>query len=279
MTQKKMKTIKFWKMSGSGNDFVVIDNRKKVITSSAAATWAKRLCFRQEGVGADGLLLLEPSRTADFRMVYYNADGSRASMCGNGARCMAWFARQHKAVGNRFTFETDAYPVNAVVDGDDVIITLADAKDYRPKLSLQVGAQTLDADFLNTGVPHLVVYVSDVKGVNVATLGRALRYHDAFAPKGTNVNFVQRLGPSRLQIRTYERGVEGETLACGTGVTASAIAAVLRNQVKAPVHCLTAGGDTLKVRLTPHLDNTAQVSSDVSLEGPVRLTFKGEVYV
>ena len=130
---------------------------------------------------------------------------------------------------------------------------------------------------VNTGVPHLVVFVPHVKTVDVPALGRELRYHKAFAPKGANVNFVQKLGPHRLQVRTYERGVEGETLACGTGVTASAIAAVLQHKVKGPVQCVTAGGDTLTVHLTPHRNDPMHVASAITLEGPVRLTFKGEV--
>jgi diaminopimelate epimerase len=295
-----MKKIPFWKMSGSGNDFVLIDNRKKIINGNAPA-WARRLCFRQEGVGADGLLLLEKASpvqrpkfksktrqpwisdfglaTPLFRMVYYNADGSRAGMCGNGARCMAWFAHQHKAAGDQFTFETDAYPVSAIVKGDRVRVTLADAKEYRANISLAVGSKTIRAVFLNTGVPHLVVFVPRVKNVDVAVLGRALRYHKVFAPAGANVNFVQIVGPRRISVRTYERGVEGETLACGTGVAAGAIAAVLENKAKGPVQCVTAGGAMLTVHLTPHPHNAAHAASDITLEGSVRLTFKGEVHV
>jgi len=267
--------IKFWKMSGSGNDFVVLDNRRKMLRGSLSAL-AKRLCFRQEGVGADGLLVLERSRRADFRMLYFNADGSRASMCGNGARCMAWFAHAHKAVGKRFIFETDAYLVHATVKGNLVRISLADAKGYAPQVSIPVGEKAVIGTSLNTGVPHLVVFVANAKNVNVQELGRELRYHHAFAPKGTNVNFVQKLGPRRLAVRTYERGVEGETLACGTGVTASAIAAVLQGKVQNPVQCVTTGGDVLTVRFTPNTDTSFQAASDITLEGPVRVTFKGE---
>jgi len=263
-----MKTLKFWKMSGSGNDFVVIDNRRKVIRGSPAAL-AKRLCYRQEGVGGDGLLLLEPSAKADFRMVYYNADGSRASMCGNGARCMAWFAHQHKVVGTDFTFETDAYLVHAQVRQTRVRVTLSDAQNYQPELPVRIQGKTYKTAFLNTGVPHAVIVVPNVETIDVEALGREFRFHPAFGPKGTNVNFVQKRGANRLRVRTYERGVETETLACGTGVTASAIVAVRQGQVQSPVLCTTTGGDVLTVRLTP----------TVTLEGPVRLTFKGETHV
>lgn len=273
-----MKTVAFWKMSGSGNDFVVIDNRRAVVRGSLS-TWAKHLCHRHEGVGADGLLLLEPSKEADFRMVYFNADGSRASMCGNGARCMAYFARQHRVVGDSFRFITDAYPVNAVVRGDVVRITMADAQAFHLGMKVRSGSRTLDVDFLNTGVPHAVVYVKDAEKVDVQTLGRELRFHRAFGPKGTNVNFVQKHGKDFLRVRTYERGVEGETLACGTGVTASAIAAGLRGIVRAPVRCLTQGGATLRVGFEIEKEGQAPRVSAVTLEGRVRTTFEGEVHV
>ena len=283
-------------MSGSGNDFVVIDNRRHALRGPVSG-WAKKLCHRQFGVGADGLLLLENDRgrpacrQAGFRMVYYNADGSRADMCGNGARCMAWFAHAHGAVGKSFRFSTDAYPVESVVRGNDVRVSLGDAQDYReipllrltPTLSPRERAALQrvrrSIAFLNTGVPHAVVFVPDVGKIDILGLGRALRFHKAFAPKGANVNFVQKLGPHTLRVRTYERGVEGETLACGTGVTASAIAAALRGIVKLPVRCVVSGGDTLEVRFQMHPENKNRPATAITLTGPVRLTFKGDYYV
>jgi diaminopimelate epimerase len=273
-----MKSIKFWKMSGSGNDFVVIDNRRKIIHSGYSGI-ARKLCHRQFGVGADGLLLLEPDPKEDFRMVYYNADGSRADMCGNGARCMAWFAHALRAVGTTFHFRTDAYPVSAKVNGAIVQVMLSDAKDYRPEVQVKIDGKNYRPAFLNTGVPHAVLFVPDADKVHVEKLGRALRFHKAFGPHGTNVNFVQKIGPNKLRIRTYERGVEGETLACGTGVTASAIAAALRGLVKLPVLCAVAGGDTLEVRFNKHRESRSRPATDITLKGPVRLTFKGECYV
>lgn len=281
-----MKKIPFWKMSGSGNDFVVVDNRRHLLLGDYAR-WARILCHRHFGVGADGLLLLERSsnvrlstsdvarRTASFRMVYYNADGSRADMCGNGARCMAFFAQAQHAVNGSFTFLTDAYPVGAHVKGAVVKVSLADAKDYRPVVKAKVGSKTHTAAFLNTGVPHAVLFVPNLNTIDIQSLGRALRFHPAFGPKGTNVNFVQKIGSRKLRIRTYERGVEGETLACGTGVTASAIAAALRGVVQSPVQCVVAGGDTLTVEFQSHLENTRRPASQISLKGPVRVTFKG----
>ena len=273
-----MKKIPFWKMSGSGNDFVVIDNRRRLLHGNLSE-WAKKLCHRQFGVGADGLLLLEPDRKEDFRMVYYNADGSRADMCGNGARCMAWFAHERGAVGNTFRFRTDAYPVGAKVKGAVVQISLADARDYKSEVIAKVDGKTYRPAFVNTGVPHAVLFVPNADKVFVSGLGRALRFHKVFGPKGANVNFVQKIGPNKLRVRTYERGIEGETLACGTGVVASALAAALRGVVKGPVRCLVAGGDTLQVNFKMHSGSQTRPATNISLIGPVRLTFKGDYYV
>jgi len=210
-------------------------------------------------------------------MVYYNADGSRADMCGNGARCMAWFAHAHGAVGNTFRFKTDAYSVGAKVQDQIVQVSLADARDYKPEVIAKVDGKVYHPAFLNTGVSHAVLFVPDADKVFVSALGRALRFHKVFGPKGANVNFVQKLGPNKLRVRTYERGVEGETLACGTGVTASAIAAALRGLVKTPVRCVVSGGDTLEVNFKMHSESRVRPATDISLEGPVRLTFKGEI--
>jgi diaminopimelate epimerase len=273
-----MKTIPFWKMSGSGNDFVVIDNRRYLLRGPMGP-WAKKLCHRQFGVGADGLLLLERDSKEAFRMVYYNADGSRAEMCGNGARCMAWFAHARRAVGKVFRFATDAYPVGAIVKNNMVQVSLADARDYRPEVVVRVEGKTYRPAFINTGVPHAVLFVRDADKACVGSLGRALRFHKVFGPKGTNVDFMQKLNGHTLRVRTYERGVEGETLACGTGVTASAIAAALRGIVKVPVRCVVTGGDTLEVRFQMDRKNQTRPAMAITLKGPVRLTFKGEFHV
>lgn len=263
-------------MSGSGNDFVVIDNRRRVI-SGKGPEWARRLCHRRFGVGADGLLLLEPSRTADFRMVYFNSDGSRAGLCGNGARCIAWAARQWGVVGRSFDFQTDAGRVHGEINGDRARVTLPDPRDYRNPMAVRAGRRAYRLSFIRTGVPHAVVPVRNVDRIDILREGRALRFHRVFGPAGANVNFVQRLNDHTLRIRTYERGVEGETLACGTGVSASAIASSLRGWVKPVVRCVTAGGDTLQVDFQPHPENPARPATQVTLEGPVRRTFVGEL--
>lgn len=273
-----MKKIKFWKMSGSGNDFILLDNRRRTLRGTYAAL-ARRLCHRQFGVGADGLLVLEPDPSLDFRMVYYNADGSRASMCGNGARCMAYFAHARGAVGRRFSFRTDAYPVTAEVRPSDVCITLSKAVDWRPLRRVRAGGKTYSVAGLHTGVPHVVVFVRRLSRIDVAREGALLRRHRAFGPKGTNVNFVEVTGGRSLRVRTFERGVEGETLACGTGVAASAIAAALTGRVREPVNCRVAGGDTLQVRFHRRKGEGDEPVQGVTLRGPVRVTFKGEAYV
>jgi len=196
------KLIPFWKMSGSGNDFVLIDNRRRLVSANISAT-AARICDRHFGVGADGLLLLEPSRHGAFRMLYFNADGSRASMCGNGARCMAWFAHKKGVVGSMFQFSTDAGLVKSEVNGASVKVQLTNVTHYRSSIPVRVEGRTLRVAFVNTGVPHVVVRVRDVKAVDVHTLGRLLRFHKAFGPKGANVNFVERLSSHTLRIRTY----------------------------------------------------------------------------
>jgi len=273
-----MKQIAFWKMSGSGNDFVVIDNRDKKIAGGLPKL-AMALCHRQFGVGADGLLLLEPSAKADFRMVYFNSDGSRASMCGNGARCLAWVAHEKGVVDGRFTFETDAGLVKGYVEDRVVEITLSDAVDYRPQFALTVGGRPWKLSYINTGVPHAVIEVPDVAKIDLMKWGKLFRFHRAFGPKGTNVNFIERTGAHSLTVRTYERGVEGETLACGTGVSACAIAAALRGRVSPKVRCKTTGGDVLEVGFALHADDPKHPATQVTLKGPVRRTFVGEAAV
>lgn len=273
-----MKTIPFWKMSGSGNDFVVIDNRSKRVAGSLSR-WAKRLCHRHEGVGADGLLLLEKSQKAAFRMVYFNSDGSRASMCGNGARCIAYFAHRSGLVNSEFSFDTDKGSVAARVSGEQVMITFTDAQGYRDSISASVKGKKYIMSFIDTGVPHAVYRVPHVETVPLSSLGRALRFHPVFGPQGANIDFIQRLGVHTLRVRTYERGVEGETLACGTGVVASAIVASLKGWVRTPVHCATAGGDTLEVDFQLHRDHPRQPATNVTLKAPVRLTFRGEIRI
>ena len=218
--------IPFTKMVGTGNDFVVLDSRRHHF-NGLRRRWpavSRALCDRHTGIGADGVLLLEPARAGDVRMRIFNADGSEAEMCGNGARCVAQYLA-HGAARRRVTLETRAGRLAADVRGRRVAIQMMEPTALRPTFRLSVGGRSLDMAFINTGVPHVVVPVKGLDTVDVVGLGRALRFHRAFAPRGTNVNFIQADSgrPQRIRVRTYERGVEGETLACGTGMVASAI--------------------------------------------------------
>jgi len=266
--------LPFTKMNGAGNDFVLIDNRSASLSLSREQV--ARLCDRHRGVGADGLLAVEPAaHGADFRMRYYNADGGEAEMCGNGARCFARFASRLSGAQDRVSFATEAGVIQADLLGESVRLAMSDPHSHRPPQSLEVHGRPLEVHFLNTGVPHAVVFVDDLEAVDVLADGAALRYHEAFAPKGTNANFVQIFSPDSIAIRTYERGVEGETLACGTGVCASALLHHLRDGASSPVFVRVRGGDTLAVSFEDH----AGAFRNVTLTGPADFVFDGSISV
>jgi diaminopimelate epimerase len=266
-------TLSFTKMNGAGNDFVMVDNRDGALALSREQI--ARLCDRHRGVGADGLIAVEPARNgADFRMRYYNADGGEAEMCGNGARCFARFARQVSGgEASAISFETEAGAIGARFLGDEVQLDMSAPHSYAPATTLEAGGESLAVHFLNTGVPHAVVFVDDLDAVDILRLGSGLRYHAHFAPKGTNANFVQVLAPNEIAIRTYERGVEGETLACGTGVTACALIHHLETGGASPVAVRVKGGDALRVGFTPGA--TRGEFENVTLTGPADFVFDG----
>lgn len=264
------KTISFWKMHGAANDFLVIDDRELTFPTNDEA-WRRSVMARRTGVGSDGILLIQPCDTADFRMRFFNPDGGEVDMCGNGARCIARLAFELGAAPSVMRFETNAGLVRAEVTGDIVQLTMTKPHDWRLGGELQIDGTTHAYDFVNSGVPHVVVVVDDLKALDVDRIGRAIRYHADFAPKGTNANFVQITGPDSLSLRTYERGVEGETLACGTGIVAAGLLAGKTGRVKAPVQITPASGDVLTVdyRLTP------EGAADVTLKGPAVHVFQG----
>jgi diaminopimelate epimerase len=266
-----MSNLPFYKMSGAGNDFVVVDNRQAQVSGDLNA-FAANVADRKRGIGADGVLLVEPSPRKHFRMRYFNADGSEADMCGNGGRCIARFANLMGAAPTAMEFENLAGDFSAQVLSDgqvDLQMTLPHS--MRLNLELPVDGGLVKGHSLNTGVPHLVVPVADAQGVDVFGLGRKLRHHEAFAPKGTNVNFVQVTGPHSIKVRTYERGVEDETLACGTGSVASAILLARLGQVSSPVAVTTSGGDILTISFKLDGDQ----ASGVFLKGQAEVTFTG----
>ena len=265
--------LAFWKMDGAGNDFVVVDNRQNAYALTKAQI--ARLCDRHHGVGADGLLAVEPAEQgADYRMRYYNADGGEAEMCGNGARCFARFASYLEDFRrDRVSFETPAGVIGASFHGEQVQIQMSAPHGLELDLELKIEGEPVAVHFLNTGVPHAVVFVGDLADLPVREWGAALRHHPHFAPKGTNVNFVHRVGTSHIAIRTYERGVEDETLACGTGTVACAILHHLRTGHAAPISVEVKSGDVLTIDFTKDSD----AFKDVTLTGPAAFVFEGSV--
>ena len=264
--------VRFAKMNGCGNDFIVIDNRDDVLPC-APDQFAVRHCERRKNVGADGLMLLENSDAADFCMVFYNSDGSRAEMCGNAARCLAMFAFRYGIVGPRMTFETLAGPVRGEVDGDLVTIGMANVDLPEPVRAVAVGPHRYEVHFIEAGVPHTILYCDEAEAVDVDGLGRELRYHEAFAPRGTNVDFVQLTGPGSIRLRTYERGVEAETMACGTGAIAAAVVSHLRRDVGGPPVSVRVNGGELNVSFRVS-DGSVE---DVRLTGDAVTVCEGEI--
>jgi diaminopimelate epimerase len=263
-------------MNGAGNDFIVIDNLDLTINLDAETIEA--LCDRHRGVGADGLLAVEPAENgADYKFRYYNADGGEAEMCGNGARCFGRFTScLGKEAVDQVSFETIVGTLTAYMVGDDVKIKMSEPKDIYLKKEVTVANLKNDIHFINTGVPHAVIFVDDIETVDVLTLGNAIRFHEAFAPTGTNVNFAQIISPNHIEIRTYERGVEDETLACGTGMVACSLIHHILTNASSPVKVDVAGGDTLEIGFNPGANNTF---SNVTLTGPADFVFEGDIQI
>ncbi len=262
--------LHFTKMNGAGNDFVMVDNRDGKLSLTGAQI--TRLCDRHRGIGADGLLAVEPAQNgADFRMRYYNADGGEAEMCGNGARCFARFAQKISGQTGDISFETLAGVITGKFPGDLVEIQMSAPHSLRLGEKLHVGGEILHVHSVNTGVPHAVVFTEDLENTDVRHLGRALRYHEHFAPKGTNANFLQQRAADSIAIRTYERGVEDETLACGTGMVACALIFHERTGAASPVQVQVRGGETLRIGF----NKTAGGYADVTLTGPADFVFEG----
>jgi len=269
-----MDQVPFTKMSGSGNDFILIDNRSRVLQESKIAAFIAGVCRRRLSAGADGVILIEASETADFRWRFFNSDASPAEMCGNGARCAARFAFLQGICGARLRFETGTGRVEAQVEGMRVKVKMPDPQDLRLDLRVDLASGPLTVSSVNTGVPHAVVLTDGVEGVDVAGLGREIRFHPQFAPAGTNADFICRESPGGIAVRTYERGVEGETLACGTGAVAGALVAAGKLGLASPVSVRTAGGE----RLTVYFENRSGVYRDVHQEGDARLIYTGVLH-
>jgi diaminopimelate epimerase len=266
--------LRFTKMNGAGNDFILIDNRTGDINLSRDQI--ARLCDRHRGIGADGILLLEnPSDSADFRMRYFNADGGEAEMCGNGARCFARFANKMADAEDEISFETPAGVISADLAGDLVTLQMTEPTDLRLSVPLQIGAEKKIVHFINSGVPHVVVPVTQLGDVDVPREGSAIRCHEMFSPKGANVNFIEKRGADKIAVRTYERGVEDETLACGTGVVASALIFAATENVKGPISVIARGGDELRVGF----EKIDKQFRSVTLTGPAEFVFEGLIEI
>lgn len=256
--------FQFYKYQGTGNDFVIIDNRKMQFDRSNTDL-VKRLCHRRFGIGADGLMLLQERKGYDFEMVYYNSDGNESSMCGNGGRCIVEFARELDLVKDKTLFVATDGEHEAIAQPGYVSLKMKDVSDVE---------RNKDYFYLNTGSPHYVTFVKDIAVYDVYNTGKKIRNNERFKAVGTNVNFVEKQG-NCLFVRTYERGVEDETYSCGTGVTAAAVVAALEGTATAQDYCdiHTLGGD-LKVRFKHNANGSF---SDIWLEGKATFVFKGEI--
>jgi len=265
--------IAFWKMSGAGNDFIIIDHRQPLVPDELMPEFARRVCRRKFSVGADGLFLLEPSQQVDFKWRFFNADGSEAEMCGNGARCVARFAYMHGIAAARMRFETLAGIIDASISDTQATVGMTSPHSFRFDRQIEVAGQLFMVHSVDTGVPHAVIFVDDIDSTDVVALGRELRHHPIFAPAGTNVNFIGQTADG-FRIRTYERGVEEETMACGTGVVAGALIAAAKGMAASPVSMVTSGGIALSVQFSGYMGDKAE---HVVLTGPAHVIYKGEL--
>jgi diaminopimelate epimerase len=266
------KNIRFTKMHGAGNDFVLVSALEEDIILSRQQI--ARLCDRRFGVGADGLMILRKSSQAgaDVRMSYYNSDGGEAEMCGNGARCFARFAKRELDWNKpRITIQTGAGLVAAEYEGELVRLMMTPPRDWLAPFLIQALGENFSVAFVNTGVPHAVMQVNDLEKLDVRSLGSAIRHHSEFAPSGTNANFFAFAADGAILLRTYERGVEDETLACGTGVVATALVAHRYYGGTMPASIRVRGGDYLRVETSE--------CGQVFLIGPATFVFEGEVQI
>jgi len=267
--------LNFTKMNGAGNDFVIIDNRD--LTYELEKNKIESLCNRHRGIGADGFMAVEPPQSnGNYRMRYYNSDGNEAEMCGNGARCFARFVYNlQEQESETIKIETVAGIVVAEILDPEVQIMLSNPFNLKLNIPIEINGQPELIHFINTGVPHAVLLVDELESINIKKTGSAIRHHSAFSPEGTNVNFQKIETSDTLSIRTYERGVEDETLACGTGMVANALIHEQLNNINPPVFVNVKGGETLKVSWEKEKDSY----KNVTLTGPAEIVFEGKINV
>jgi len=273
-----MKKIKFTKMAGAGNDFIIIES----VNGLNVRKLAINSCDRTNGIGADGLLILDKSKKADYKMRIINADGSIAEMCGNGVRCIsAYIVQNKKPKKKRFSIETLGGLILGEAKGEIANVRLSDPVGYEPNISIDVNKRKLSVSHIDTGVPHTIIFVDRIDEINVQCIGEMIRYHKRFKPRGTNVNFIEQVNKNLVDVRTYERGVEDETKACGTGSVAAAIVTYLKanpnvqNKSKAKMMVRTTGKEILEITF----DIIEGVPSNVWLKGSANFIAKGDYYV
>jgi diaminopimelate epimerase len=266
--------IDFFKMSGSGNDFILIDNRDQSLCVEDLPEFVRTVCERKVSVGADGLIIIEKSEAVDFQWRFFNADGSEVDMCGNGGRCAARFAYLKGIAGEKLSFETGAGIIDAEIKGNIVKLKLTDPHHLQVNLSIPVEDQPFEISHINTGVPHAVHFVNDLESFDVFRIGRIIRYHEQFQPEGTNANFVEVVDKDSIRVRTYERGVEDETLACGTGTVASALISSWKGLIESPVNVRVRSGETLKI----YFQKTDCGFEDIYLEGKTKVVYEGRIW-
>jgi diaminopimelate epimerase len=285
MNCEKKQRIHFYKMTGTGNDFILIDNRKRILDADQCRDFVRRVCRHKISVGADGLILIENDSEADFRWRFFNADGSEAEMCGNGARCAARFAFLTGIVDRpRMSFRTLAGIITAELLDTNVKVQMPSPHGLQMNVTLEAEGQSFDLDAVNSGVPHAVFFMKDeheLEAIDVERTGKIVRRHPHFQPAGTNVNFVCVTDQHHLAVRTYERGVEGETLACGTGSIASVLTAAARNLVASPVEVKVRSGELLNIYF--HMTGGGQPCDgirfgDVFLEGEARVAYEADLW-
>lgn len=263
--------IPFSKYEGCGNDFILIDNR--TVFFPIEADLITKLCHRRLGIGADGIILLENSSIADYRMRIFNADGSEAEMCGNGFRCFGKFLHEIGIQNESFNIEVFGKILSLKVEEGQITAGMSQPTDICWNIQLEIGGKDWVLDYLDTGVPHAVLFVDDVEKINLQLLGKEIRFHSKFAPRGTNVNFAQLNTNGEIWMRTYERGVEDETLACGTGATAVAIAASKKQNLKGPRAIKTRSGGILNIDFKWEQEDVKMVT----MSGPATFVFRGTI--
>jgi len=269
-----MDKIEFYKMSGSGNDFIIIDNRHAIVDENGLPNFVAKVCRRKMSVGADGMILVENSDVSDFKWRFFNSDGSVAEMCGNGARCAARFAYINDIAGSHMSFETLAGIVEAEIIDERVKVKMTDPLDLMIDDSVELKNDVISVSSINTGVPHVVIINESIDDVDIVRTGREIRRHDKYSPVGTNVNFVRHVRDNTIAIRTYERGVEDETLACGTGAAASAIVMAHKMKIDSPISVLTRSGGYLNI----FFKEKEGRYYDIYLEGDARIIYKAQLW-